>query len=456
MAQAIKFQQPMDYFGQYKTGSWAGYYFREPLGYTSGVHTGVDYNGPGSGNADLGMSVRSVANGIVRYVGDRSDIGFGKCTIVEYPLSAPLRKELDCNSLFGRFMHQQRIDVSVGQEVLIGQGIGTVGNTGTTWAHLHLDLYKDTISYGGVHFNYDKDSRLESYVDPFEFIQGHQTANTEVLMPFQRIVGVNGVNHRRAPSTTAQVSTEWPADEVLDLAGWIHGESVGGNDIWFTGKYSGGYLWSGAFTDPSTHDLIDLNPAAPTPVPTPTPENFPADSPLVTKVIPSPNFINADQEQKFIVVHQWGRPEDKFTLQGVLNGWQDTVRGVAPHYTIDDSGIYQDVQESKRAQHAGPQGNDGIGIEFDPNGGDAMYALGRALVADIRARRGNLALRMHSEFMPTECPKYINLSRLEPLPNTTPVPPIPPTPAPDIKKLLALFITAGVALIAAIVAWINT
>lgn len=35
---ATKFQQPCDYYGQYRTPSWAGYYFKEPLGYTSGVH----------------------------------------------------------------------------------------------------------------------------------------------------------------------------------------------------------------------------------------------------------------------------------------------------------------------------------------------------------------------------------------------------------------------------------
>jgi GH25 family lysozyme M1 (1,4-beta-N-acetylmuramidase) len=77
----------------------------------------------------------------------------------------------------------------------------------------------------------------------------------------QRVVGAQGVNHRDAPSTTAHVRKLWTGGEVLDLGGYYKGESVDGNNIWFVGAHSGGYLHSSGFTDMSTHDLADVTPA---------------------------------------------------------------------------------------------------------------------------------------------------------------------------------------------------
>lgn len=413
----MRFIHPIAYAGQYRTKTWAGYVFKESLGYTTGVHTGTDYNGPGAGNADLGSPIWAIANGTVRYVGNRSDIGFGNTTILEIPLSDKLKEELNCSSLFARIMHQQEIHVTLGQEVNVGDGIGTVGNTGTQWAHTHLDLYKDTIAWGGVHFHYDKDSRLESYLDPFEFIEAHLADDTLTIKPTQRMVGVNGVNHREAPNTTAIIRKEWQKDEILDLKGYVHGESVNGNDIWFVGGITGGYLWSGAFTDASTHDLSDLteypNPV-PTPLPDPAPAMFIPDSPLVTKVVPSPNILNEEITPEYIVIHHWDDPAQHPTLQGTLNHLTDLSVGISAHYVIDDSGIYQLVPEHLRAQHAGPQGNNHIGVELDPNGGPAMYANFVALRADIQQRKGKtLMLKKHSDFMQTECPGNIDMQRLE-------------------------------------------
>jgi hypothetical protein len=169
------FQQPIDSIaGNYGDSSWPGYKFKEALGYTTGVHTGVDYNGPGGGDADLGTPIHSIADGIVRAVEDKTSIGFGKTTIVEYPLDARLQAELGCSSLFGRHMHQNETFIPVGQKVTRGQVIGKVGKTGTKAAHLHLDLYKGTISGGGVHWRYDKDTQLSSYLDAYLFIEAHK------------------------------------------------------------------------------------------------------------------------------------------------------------------------------------------------------------------------------------------------------------------------------------------
>lgn len=290
---ATYFTQPMCYYGTYRTNTWAGYVFKENL--NNGTeskpwHTGVDYNGAGGGNADLGMEIRSIADGIVRWVGTRNDLGFGNMTIIEYPLSNALKKELGCDSLFARYMHQNTIEVTTDQEVMIGQRIGSVGNSGTQWAHLHLDLYKNTIEGGGVHFRYDKNTELQSYLDALPFIQSHNTSpvSDAKLQGFQRRVSnPDGVNGRSAPNTAASIVKEFTQGEVLDFKGFVVGQDPYGNGnlIWFVGRYSDTYWYSGAFEDKDTHDLPNL-----TPQETPTPNN--PSTPSVPNARPVTEVVN--------------------------------------------------------------------------------------------------------------------------------------------------------------------
>ena len=82
----------------------------------------------------------------------------------------------------------------------------------------------------------------------------------------QRQAGSEPVNRRQGPTTqSALLQPQLGAGEVGNFNGWIHGENVGGNTIWFRG-ISGNWFWSGAFTSQSTAGLEDLNPKpAPTP-----------------------------------------------------------------------------------------------------------------------------------------------------------------------------------------------
>lgn len=48
--------------------------------------------------------------------------------------------------------------------------------------------------------------------------------------------------------------------KTYDFKGFVRGESVNGNNIWFVGKYTGHYVWSGGFTSQSTAGLPDLSP----------------------------------------------------------------------------------------------------------------------------------------------------------------------------------------------------
>lgn len=92
------------------------------------------------------------------------------------------------------------------------------------------------------------------------------------LLGYQRKAGNNGVNYRKSASTSGELIKEFAADEILDFKGFVRGELYSGNDIWFVGRYTGGYCWSGAFTDTATHDLPDITPVSETPAPTPEPQ----------------------------------------------------------------------------------------------------------------------------------------------------------------------------------------
>ncbi len=95
-------------FGQY--GLW------------SSSHTGLDFNG------ENGDPIHSIANGVVTETG--SDGAYGNKTVVTLE---------DGTELW--YCHQTSIGVSVGDTVLSGQTIGTVGSTGNvTGSHLHVEV----------------------------------------------------------------------------------------------------------------------------------------------------------------------------------------------------------------------------------------------------------------------------------------------------------------------------
>lgn len=80
------------------------------------------------------------------------------------------------------------------------------------------------------------------------------------LQPYQRVAAY-AAKYRDAPNSGGTLLQTFVGGETYDFKGFVHGESVDGNDIWFVGRYTGGYAWSGAFTDTGTHDLQDLTPA---------------------------------------------------------------------------------------------------------------------------------------------------------------------------------------------------
>lgn len=78
----------------------------------------------------------------------------------------------------------------------------------------------------------------------------------------QRTVGPNAANGRGDPSTSGPVTKTGAANSIITMDGWITGQDVEGNTVWFR-EGDGTFYWSGGFTDHGTHDLADLNTGAP-------------------------------------------------------------------------------------------------------------------------------------------------------------------------------------------------
>lgn len=140
--------------------------------------------------------------------------------------------------------------VSQGQTVATGQKIGTMGATGrVTGVHLHWELYIDGVR-----------------VDPRPYREGLPIPRVEVnaLQPQQRQVRSDNEARRRqgSPSTSAPQGDPLPANTVGNFVGWVNGEDVSGNALWYVGT-SGDFFWSGSFTEVSKHDLADMNTAPP-------------------------------------------------------------------------------------------------------------------------------------------------------------------------------------------------
>jgi N-acetylmuramoyl-L-alanine amidase len=147
--------------------------------------------------------------------------------------------------------------------------------------------------------------------------------------------------------------------------------------------------------------------------------DFPADSPLVNRVVPSPNHGERVGQGRpdMIVLHYTGMP----TAEGALERLCSLeVPRVSSHYLVyEDGRIFQLVPEARRAQHAGISSWEGetdinsrsVGIEIVNPGHDGGYpdfphrqiAAVIALCRDILARRPMRADRVvaHSDVAPS-------------------------------------------------------
>lgn len=117
----------------------SGYYRSRGLRLKPPRHMGEDWNGLGGGNSDLGDPVYSIGHGVVTYAADARG-AWGKVVIVRHAFRDPKSgKVLCCQTLYS---HLDQITVRLGQLVLGGGQVGTIGtNRGMYPAHLHIELH---------------------------------------------------------------------------------------------------------------------------------------------------------------------------------------------------------------------------------------------------------------------------------------------------------------------------
>jgi len=132
-------------------------------------HPALDINS-GSGNQDLGNDVVSPATGFVEFVYTGwNHVGFGKFIVIQHS---------DGN--FTRYAHLLDVEVQQGKEVRKGDLIGHVGNSGTTYAHLHFEVFGEKMAeiqkkhwrpWRYYPVGKTKAWVVEHYVNPWEWIK---------------------------------------------------------------------------------------------------------------------------------------------------------------------------------------------------------------------------------------------------------------------------------------------
>ena len=196
-------------------------------------HSGVDYGQP------RGTIFRASGSGVVtrRTYNSRC----GNAVWVQYDAMPKGAETGHCH------LDNYNDSPPVGTRFGEGAALGRVGNTGnSTGPHLHAEVsgYATTDGYW-------------KWFDPNRVVGG---GGGGPISGSQRQVGPNGANGRNDPSTSGPVTQTLPPGTIGDFNGWINGQVVEGNGVWFRGAHSGDFFWSGGFTDKGTHDLADLNP----------------------------------------------------------------------------------------------------------------------------------------------------------------------------------------------------
>jgi Peptidase family M23 len=165
---------------------YSGYGFGAATTY--GFHDGVDINDNGGGNSDLGKDIFAIANGeLVYWHGAKHPTtGFGYHSVYKI-----------VGSWGTRWVHQAHClsdMVPAVKPVAEGEKIARVGNTGTTYAHIHFAVFKvdpatlpngiDTIAKTQQQLN-------DWWEDPIKFIEKWMAPADQILVDkatFEKLV----------------------------------------------------------------------------------------------------------------------------------------------------------------------------------------------------------------------------------------------------------------------------
>lgn len=128
-------------------------YDSQPFGtrdeYRSGYHTGMDINGIGGENTDVGLPVRAAGRGLVVYSGVPGG-RWGNVVVLAHRLPGTTR------IVQTLYAHLDERKVSLGQRVGRGQEIGTIGTANSQYlGHLHFEAVESRcIEAGSVAYHH--------------------------------------------------------------------------------------------------------------------------------------------------------------------------------------------------------------------------------------------------------------------------------------------------------------
>lgn len=139
----------------------AGYGFGQAVSY--GFHEANDINMNGGGNIELGQPVYAVADGEITSV----HLHTGQNTFGKH---LHLKISIDGKDYWVHYAHLNDILVAEGAKVKKGDKLGTIGNTGTTYAHLHFAIKNQPTGVDGIAKTSED---LKKWENPIEFIKKH-------------------------------------------------------------------------------------------------------------------------------------------------------------------------------------------------------------------------------------------------------------------------------------------
>ena len=446
----------------------------------AGGHTGIDVPLP------VGTALRAPADGVVEaarwfYTSDGSDnpwlltVGGGICLVINHGKGLPTT--IMC--------HLNETKLNPGDKVKKGQVVAWSGNTGkwTTGPHCHFEVFLDKYNIKSSTYGRSNPRLVCTlYWEDVLAVQPQGDISTPI-MGFQRDSIVE-IRQRSAPDHNSTLIKSWAADTRFDFGAFTtkgtdpYGD---GNRLWFKGRYSDTWFHSSGFGDKGTHDLQDFTPADPTPAPPPVVVTPPTPTApkydfvqdifkvgdITVEKIPA-HWDNYGEEfptnPSGVVWHWWNSVENRPSIASVINEFCNVSTSKSPHFIVTHDRVIQVVSLSDRAFHAGPGGNDKVGVEVDPlmneKNADGSYT-DRALKIQTNAKALAIELRdfygrklnnhLHKEFMATECSGFdlvrFNVADIVveepkvPDPVVVPVTPPPPivVPLPDEGTVLRNF-----------------
>ena len=142
---------------------------------------------------------------------------------------------------------------------------------------------------------------------------------------------------------------------------------------------------------------------------------------------------------KGITIHWWGDPATNPTFETSVAYLCRSGGNTSAHYVVEDGRVASIVADADAAWQAGSaQGNaETIGIECNPRQSDGDYVTIAALIADLRAKYGDLPLYPHRHWFATACPGTYDLARLDTLARgITPSATNPSTPVTPLEAIV--------------------